>query len=106
MVPGAAVLCMGAADRCLGMLATVTGRYEDATRHFDAALALETSIDSAVLIARTRYWYGSMLLRRDGDGDRERGVDLLYQCIETAEKFQMARLGQQADTLVRQTHSK
>jgi tetratricopeptide (TPR) repeat protein len=100
LVPGAAVLCMGAADRCLGMLATVARRYDDATRHFDAALALESTIHSAVLIARTRYWYGSMLLRRDGDGDRERGLDLLNACIETAQKFQMVRLAQQARAVV------
>ena len=47
------VLCRGAVDRYLGLLAGTLDRAEDAERHFDAAQALHAGLASALWSART-----------------------------------------------------
>ncbi len=62
------VACAGAVDRFLGMLAATKGDAAAAASHYEAALALEESIGAAPLVARTKHWYGRLLLveRRRG----------------------------------------
>lgn len=86
----------GAADRYLGMLATVLQRWPEAEAHFEAAVELEAKARSAPLLGRTRYWYARMLLARDGVDDRIRAEDLLAQSLETARSLGMR--GLMADT--------
>jgi len=90
------VACMGAVDRYLAMLETVLERWNDAEQHFESALALERRIESPPLIARTQYWYGSMLGQRDSPTYRERANQLLTQCAHTASNLGMALLAEQA----------
>ena len=47
--------CVGAADRYLGMLSTVLGRWDEADAHFARALSLEEQIRGHALLPRTRY---------------------------------------------------
>lgn len=47
------VLCWGASDRYLGLLAGALGRWEDAERHFDTAQVLHAGLASALWTART-----------------------------------------------------
>ena len=49
---------VGAVDRYLGMAAATLGRRDEALQWYDAALALETSIEAPPLVARTRMWRG------------------------------------------------
>jgi len=92
--------CMGAVDRYLGMLASATGRSVLAEAHFETALRIETGLRSPPLLARTRYWYGRMLLERSGPGDLGRAKDLLVSSSETAERLGMAQLSAQALALL------
>lgn len=48
---------LGSASRALGMLATVLGRFEDATRHYDEALRMNTRMRTQPWIARTEHDY-------------------------------------------------
>jgi tetratricopeptide (TPR) repeat protein len=89
-VAGIGIACLGAVDRFLGMLAATNGDWEKAEAHYDAALALESRIESAPLLARTRTWYARMLLARHDAGDEQRARALLSTARATAESLGMA----------------
>jgi tetratricopeptide (TPR) repeat protein len=74
------------------MLATCLDRFDEAERHYQAALEMEDRIASPPLLARTRYWYARMLLERQAPGDRERAVELLVLALETADALGMRAL--------------
>jgi hypothetical protein len=91
---GNAVHCPGSIDRHLGQLAATVGRFGDSEAHYEAAVALDASLRSPPLLARTRYWFGRMLVNRGGPGDVERAVPLLADSLATAERLGMAALAQ------------
>jgi len=62
----AAVLCFGAVDLFLGMLADVLGR-EDAEQHFQVAADLNRRLGARPWSARTRLHHARYLLRRHAD---------------------------------------
>ena len=64
-------LCVGAADRFLGMLAHTLGRLDDAAAHYTTALELEQRLKAAPLTARTRYWCAHTLHTRRAPTDEE-----------------------------------
>jgi DNA-binding SARP family transcriptional activator len=66
----------GAVSRYLGLLATTTARRAEGERHFEAALAMNARMGARPWLARTQEDYASMLLARDGRGDRERAREL------------------------------
>jgi hypothetical protein len=70
-------LALDSASRPLGILATELGRYEDAERHFRRAAGMNELMGARPWLAHTRLEHARMLLRRDGDGDRERAAELL-----------------------------
>ncbi|MBX3026368.1 AAA family ATPase [bacterium] len=67
VVVGFGVICRGAVDRYLGLLAATVGRGDAAAAHFEAALAIDARLRAAPCEARTRYAYAQMLLARPGD---------------------------------------
>lgn len=67
VVVGFGVICRGAVDRYLGLLAATLGRGDAAATHFEAALAIDARLRAAPCEARTRYAYAQMLLARPGD---------------------------------------
>ncbi|MBO0728851.1 MAG: AAA family ATPase, partial [Acidimicrobiaceae bacterium] len=84
-----------AADRSLGQLYALLGRFDDASRHFDAAFQLETGMGFAPLAARTRFWHGR-LMAQSGRGDRRRCRSLLEDASRAAAELGMATLQRQA----------
>jgi hypothetical protein len=98
VVTGMQAFCLGSVDRHLGMLASVLELWDEADEHFQGALRVDTALSSPPLLARTQYWYASLLLRcAGGDGDRA-GV-LLTQAASTAERLAMAALAAQVGAL-------
>ncbi|MDQ3931284.1 MAG: AAA family ATPase [Actinomycetota bacterium] len=87
-----AVVCFGSIERQLGLLATTLGRWEDATAHFEAALARNQALGSLPLVAQTRADYASMLDRRREPGDVERAAEMREQATATARKLGMTSL--------------
>ena len=61
---GHLVSCYGAADRYLGMLASVLGEAERARAHFEGALELNRRMGAQTWIAHTAYEYARFLLSR------------------------------------------
>lgn len=82
----------GAVDRYLGMLAATQGDRVRAAAHYEAALALERAMPSPPLVARTEYWYGSLLRPTDP----ERARQLLESAHTTAFSLGMAKLASDA----------
>jgi tetratricopeptide (TPR) repeat protein len=83
-------VCVGAADRFLGMLAATLGRLEDADAHYKTALELEDRMKARPLAARTRYWHARTLLARNAPGDRVHATELINAALATAEELGMA----------------
>jgi len=91
---------VGAADRAIGQLATVLGRYDEAEDRYEAALTLEANFGARALVPRTQYWYARMLAERDDTGDRTRAKALLDECVTTTAELGMSILERQARELL------
>jgi DNA-binding SARP family transcriptional activator len=74
----------GSVARYLGLLATATGRLDDAQRHFEDALARNEQMFARPWLAYTQSDYAQMLLTRDLAGDAERAENLLERALATA----------------------
>jgi tetratricopeptide (TPR) repeat protein len=84
------VVCHGSVSFYLGLLATVTARWAAAGDHFETAIRAHDRLGARPLVARTRYEYARMLLRRGQPGDRSRAVELLDRAFATASTLRMA----------------
>lgn len=69
--------CIGAVARSLGILAGTTGRYDEAQRHFDDAVAMNTMTGGRPWLAETQCDYARTLLDRGKPGDAERALELV-----------------------------
>lgn len=81
-IPG--LVGYGAADRYLGRLCGALGRAGDATRHLEAALALDERTGWAGTIAHSRLALGELLVTRRRAADRDRGAELIRLAHATA----------------------
>ena len=98
IVAGVGVVCVGAADRFLGMLGATMQRWKDAEDHFEAALALEQSVNAAPFIAHTQYWYARCLTHR-GQPQQDRSAQLLNEALHTATALGMTDLARRVRSL-------
>jgi tetratricopeptide (TPR) repeat protein len=89
---GMSAACYGSAARYLGLLATVLRRPEDASRHFEEALAMNVRLGARPLVAWTRADWARLLLELGGRADRTRAGELLGLAERTAVELGMARL--------------
>jgi DNA-binding CsgD family transcriptional regulator len=105
IVAGSAAACYGAVARYLGLLATALGRWQEAARHFEDALAMNTRLRARPFTAYTQHEYAVMLLARGAPGDRQHADGLLAEALTTAETLGMRRLGQQVHELRTRTRS-
>jgi tetratricopeptide (TPR) repeat protein len=95
-----ALLSHGSASRPLGLLATTLSRYEDAARHFEQALAMNTQIRSPLWTAHTQHDYARMLLLRNHPDDDDRALGLLKQALATAEQLGLKALADKTRMLM------
>jgi tetratricopeptide (TPR) repeat protein len=84
--------CMGAVSHYLGLLCTTLGRWEEAERHFEDALGLNTRMRARPWIAHTRCEHGAMLLARGRPEDGARARALLAGALDHARELGMAGL--------------
>lgn len=89
-------LCVGAADRFLGMLAQTLGRVDDAVAHYTTALELEQRLKAPPLTARTRYWCARTLHTRGTAADDEHAAKHLEAALATTHELGMSRLAADA----------
>jgi DNA-binding SARP family transcriptional activator len=74
-------ISLGPVSRFLGLLASATGRWDDAVRHFRAALQLSSRIGARPSLARTQEDYARMLLERGQPGDVARACELIDEAL-------------------------
>src|SRR5262249_38070856 len=87
----------GAVARPLGLLATLLGSYDDAERHFEKALEMNTRIRARIWVAHTQHDYARMLVARDQPGGRETAAALAAPGLATGREVGMKPL--EADVL-------
>jgi tetratricopeptide (TPR) repeat protein len=92
VVVGPALVCLGSADRFLGLLATTMKRWEEAQGHFNAALQGNTRIGARPLVALTELMYAFMFLARKQPGDLQQALALVQQALATAQDLGMSAL--------------
>lgn len=83
------VMCMGPASMHLGLLAATMARWEEASEHFEAAIRATERLGAKLFLARTRYEYAGMLIRRGRAGDRRRALGLLDRAEPAAKTMGM-----------------
>ncbi|MEA2493963.1 MAG: hypothetical protein QOJ29_1874, partial [Thermoleophilaceae bacterium] len=98
-VVSGALMCMGSASHPLGLLATTLSRYDDAERHFEQAIKMNTQIRSPFWTAHTQHDYARMVLLRSRVGDRDRALQLLAQALATAEQLGLKALADKVESL-------
>jgi tetratricopeptide (TPR) repeat protein len=84
----------GSVARSLGNLATTMGRFDDAERHLEAALAANQRWGARPWVAHTLHDLVALLIARDGPGDAARAHDALRRSAALAHELgQVALLG-------------
>ena len=83
---------IGSASRYLGILARTMSRFDEAERHFDGALAMNTRMGAKPWVAHTQFDYAEMLLARDQPGDREKAFLLATDAFAICKAVGMVTL--------------
>jgi hypothetical protein len=90
----------GSVSRYLGMLAATTKRWEEAERHFQDAIPMNTRMGARPWLAHTQYDYAQLLLARNGPRDRERLRELAEAAVATYRDLGMDSYAAQAYALM------
>jgi class 3 adenylate cyclase len=80
----------------LAQLASLLERWEQAERHFEAALALCEKLHARPRAAHVRCDWAAMLMARGGPGDRERALSLANAALAEAQQLGMKPLVEEA----------
>jgi class 3 adenylate cyclase/tetratricopeptide (TPR) repeat protein len=89
-------VCYGPVARYLGALATVGSHFDDAERHFEAAIESNRRMGARLWLAHSLFDYASMLLRRGNGDDRARALGYLDTAIKDATASGLKALGDKA----------
>src|SRR5262249_51837881 len=100
------VCAFGSVSRYLGLLASTLGRFDDAERHFDAALEMNERMGAQPWVAHTKHAQARVLLDRGAEGDETRAVELLGSALATARELGMEPLAGTVSTLLKGLSSK
>jgi len=90
----------GAADRSLAVLAATMRRWEDAERHFEAALRLNARLCARPWLARTEQEYAAMLIARDHPGDGARARELAEAALASAGVLGMTSIAMRSERVL------
>ena len=82
----------GSISRPLGILASMLGRWDEATSHFEDALEWNAARDARPWVAYTQCDHALMLRDRDSSGDRERARELLRSALATCQEVGLIAL--------------
>jgi tetratricopeptide (TPR) repeat protein len=86
-----------AADRSLGQLYAVLGRFDEADLHYRDAERLEKSMGFVPLAVRTRYWRARLLADSNDPDARQQAMTLLDDAHSVACSLGMKLLAKQAN---------
>jgi len=83
---------VSSADRLLGLLSQTMGSLEQATAHFEDALAFCRKAGYRPELAWTCCDYADTLLQRNDSGDREKAMSLLDESLTISSELGMSPL--------------
>lgn len=92
VVAGRGAVCQGSVARVCAMVAASAHRWEEADRYFQSAIAVHRGIGALPLLARTRFEWSTVLLRRGRKLDRRRAAEARRKAVELATGLGMSRL--------------
>ncbi|MDP8942519.1 MAG: AAA family ATPase [Actinomycetota bacterium] len=92
--------CFGSVGRFVGLLATSLERWDEAARHFEAALEQHVEMGSPPLVARTQCDYAETILTRGERRERTKARELLARSHGTATELGMAGVARRAQELL------
>ena len=92
-------------DRVLGLLSATVGRLDQAAVHFEDALALCRRAGRKLDLSYAYYDYAGVMLKRNGQGDREKAVLLLDEALGLASEMGMPPLMERAANLKEQAEA-
>jgi class 3 adenylate cyclase/DNA-binding CsgD family transcriptional regulator/tetratricopeptide (TPR) repeat protein len=90
----------GPVDRPLGMLARALGRYDDAVRHFEDAIAICHRMGARPWAAHSEHAYAAMLAARNEPGDLQRAMERASVARDAAVDMSMTVLAARAEALL------
>jgi hypothetical protein len=93
---GRGLVWRGSVARACAQVAAATGRWDDAERQIEAALAAHRRAGALALVARTRLEQARILAGRGRRGDRRRAADARRASVELAGRLGMPHLGADA----------
>ena len=96
VVIGSSGVSTGWIGRSLGLLAAAMSKFDEAARHFEAAIERNARMKARPFLADSQCEYAAMLLERDAPGDRAKAAALLEAAMATARELGMRKLGQDA----------
>lgn len=82
-------IAIGTVARPLGVLAAMTGRWEDAVRHFTRAVEMNAAMGARPWVAHTKHDYALALIERGEPGDGKRALELLSATLATYRELGM-----------------
>ena len=89
----------GPVARALGLAAATIDRFDDADRYFALAVEIAERFEARVWLARAQQEWASMLLRRDGPGDRARADRLLADAAGAARRLDLPIIAAHVEAL-------
>jgi tetratricopeptide (TPR) repeat protein len=104
VVVGIGAACFGALSRFLGALAATVERWDEAVRHFEDAVAMNTRMGARPWLAHTQERYAAMMLARAQPGDRDKAATLLDAALATARELGMRSLAERITAAIAQTN--
>jgi len=96
VVAGRAAALNGPVSLYLGRLALTMSRPDDAVRHLEQGVDLATRMGDRPFGAEASHYLAEALLRRAEPGDRERALEGLGRCLDTAQEMGMRKLVERA----------
>lgn len=89
VMPSLASVCLGSAERTLGLAAATTGRLDAAVHHLDAALIADRHLGNRPMAALTAHTLARVLAARNAPGDSGRAKQLAGRAEERADAISM-----------------
>ena len=88
----AAEVSMGSVARSLGILASAMSRWEEASDHFEKAMAANERMGARPWLAHSRFAYARMLVSRSRQEEQDRAGKLVAAASETSRELGMVAL--------------
>jgi tetratricopeptide (TPR) repeat protein len=89
VMPSLAVVCLGSAERALGLCAATTGRIDAAVHHLDAAIRADRRLGNRPMAVLTEHTLAAVLRAGGGQSDQTRAEQLAHRAEDRASRIGM-----------------